>query len=51
MTTAPFRKVAALVFALFVAAGSLASAGGSKYYGERVPGQVTVNGGSNYYGE
>ncbi|WP_272976701.1 hypothetical protein [Deinococcus geothermalis] len=33
MKTASARKVAALVFALFVAGGSLASAGGAADYG------------------
>lgn len=45
------RKVAALVFVLFVAGGSLASAGGAVSFGESYKTPVTVNGGAVSFGE
>lgn len=50
MKIASAPKIAAFVFALLMAGGSLASAGGAKNYGESVGG-ATVNGGAKNYGE
>ncbi|MEW6420855.1 MAG: hypothetical protein AB1511_03895 [Deinococcota bacterium] len=48
MKTVTARKIAALVFALFVAGGSLASAGGAVNFGSCKG--VTVNAGPADYG-
>ncbi|WP_198297401.1 hypothetical protein [Deinococcus sp. DB0503] len=48
MKTIAARKVAALVFALFIAGGSLASAGGPVNFGESKG--STINGGAVNFG-